>query len=75
MMQIVYTVRCTAVHSVALTMQHRRSHFRTLNKNLNSRKRTSNVKQVSAVADEPTRCTASLQMCCKQRWMSSEINL
>jgi len=31
--------------------------------------------QVSAVADKPVRCTASGQMCCKQRWMLSVINL
>jgi len=31
--------------------------------------------QVSAVADEPAWCAASLQMCCKQRWMLSVINL
>jgi len=32
-------------------------------------------KQLSIVADEPTQCAASLQMCCKQRWMLSVINL
>jgi len=30
---------------------------------------------ISAVADEPTRCAASRQMCCKQRWTLSVINL
>jgi len=32
-------------------------------------------KQASAVADEPLRCAASRQTCCKQRWTLSVINL
>jgi len=31
--------------------------------------------QVSAIADEPAGCAASLQTCCKQRWTLSVINL
>jgi len=31
--------------------------------------------QVSAVADEPERCAASWQTCCKQRWTLRMINL
>jgi len=31
-------------------------------------------RHVSAVADEPTWCTASWKTCCKQRWMLGVIN-
>jgi len=37
--------------------------------------RSLDLLQVSAVADESVRCTASQQTCCKQRWTFSAINL
>jgi len=33
------------------------------------------IEQLSAVTDEPVRCAASWQTCCKQRWMLSVIKL